>query len=158
MSERSAQHDTFVIERTFEATPARVFKAFADPVAKARWFSGTTNEWTEELREFNFRVGGQERLRGKWKSGAVSEFTCTYCDIVPDQRIVYLYEMNVGPKGPGPKISISLATIELKAQGEGQTHMKLTEQGVYLDGFDDGGGRERGTNELMNKLAESLRS
>jgi len=40
MTERSAKHATFVIERTYAASPERVFSAFADPKAKARWFVG----------------------------------------------------------------------------------------------------------------------
>ena len=40
MTERSAVHDTFVLDRHFRAEPARVFTAFADPSAKARWFGG----------------------------------------------------------------------------------------------------------------------
>ena len=40
MSARSTQHATFVIERTYAASPARVFNAFADRAAKARWFVG----------------------------------------------------------------------------------------------------------------------
>ena len=31
MTERSVTHATFVIERTYDATPARVFAAWADP-------------------------------------------------------------------------------------------------------------------------------
>jgi uncharacterized protein YndB with AHSA1/START domain len=42
---RSIQHATFAIERTFEATPAQVFAAWADPAAKARWFVGP-GDWT----------------------------------------------------------------------------------------------------------------
>ena len=37
---RSALHDTFRIERHFDAAPPKVFAAFADPAAKARWFGG----------------------------------------------------------------------------------------------------------------------
>jgi len=33
---RTVVHDTFVIERKYPASPARVFTAFADPAAKAR--------------------------------------------------------------------------------------------------------------------------
>jgi uncharacterized protein YndB with AHSA1/START domain len=36
MSPRSATHATFVIERTYDATPARVFAAWADRSAKAQ--------------------------------------------------------------------------------------------------------------------------
>jgi uncharacterized protein YndB with AHSA1/START domain len=153
MTARSTQHSTFVIERTFEQPPARVFQAFADPRAKARWFSGTPGEWTEEIREHDFRVGGRERLRGIWKSGQVSDFKCTYYDIVPNERIVYVYEMHVGE----PRISVSLATIEFKPHGKG-TQLKITEQGVFLDGYDDSGRREHGTRILTDRIAESLRS
>ncbi len=36
MSGRSVIHDTFRIDRRFEAKPARVFSALAKPEAKAR--------------------------------------------------------------------------------------------------------------------------
>jgi uncharacterized protein YndB with AHSA1/START domain len=42
MSQRNTRHDTFVIERTYPASPARVFNAWADPEAKARWFAWAT--------------------------------------------------------------------------------------------------------------------
>ena len=38
MEERSVIHSTFVIERSYSATPERVFSAFADPAKKRRWF------------------------------------------------------------------------------------------------------------------------
>ena len=63
MSERKAEHATFTVERRYAAAPARVFAAFADPVAKARWFSGP-DEWDKGPREFDFRVGGHERNSG----------------------------------------------------------------------------------------------
>jgi dihydrofolate reductase len=40
MPERFVIHDTFVIERTYPASPARVFAAWADPAVKSRWFVG----------------------------------------------------------------------------------------------------------------------
>ena len=38
MAERSVTHATFTLERTYDAPPAKVFKAFADPAIKRRWF------------------------------------------------------------------------------------------------------------------------
>jgi uncharacterized protein YndB with AHSA1/START domain len=153
MKERSAQHNTFVIERKLNAAPARVFKAWADPAAKMKWFASTDDEWTAEIREMDFRVGGRERVRGTWKSGHISDFQCTYFDIVPDQRIVYVYDMYVNDV----KISVSLGTIEVKPSGSG-TQLKVTEQGVFLDGYDDAGSREHGTNALIDRLTASLGS
>ena len=146
----SAQHATFVIDRHFDATPAQVYNAFAEESAKSRWFGGG-GEWDLIERKFDFRLGGHERLAGKWKNGRKSEFDAYYHNIVPNERIVYAYYMHIDDR----LISVSLATIEFKPDSD-RTHMKMTEQGAFLDGYDDAGSRERGTLQLMQQLADSL--
>ena len=143
-------HAVFTIERTYAAAPARVFAAFASPEAKARWFAGP-DEWTELERAMDFREGGRERVRGRFPNGRVSDFDACYFDIVQGQRIVYGYNMHVDDQ----RISVSLATIELKPDGA-RTHLTFTEQGAYLDGYDDAGSREHGTRALLESLARSL--
>jgi uncharacterized protein YndB with AHSA1/START domain len=150
--ERSAQHATFVIERGYDFPPAKVFAAWASNEAKSRWFAGTANEWTVKVRELDFRVGGRERLVGTWKNGTVSDFDSVYQDIVPGERIVYSYAMHIDDK----KISVSLATVEFRPAGKG-TRLALTEQGAFLDGYDDAGSRERGTRALMDNLDAALK-
>jgi uncharacterized protein YndB with AHSA1/START domain len=150
MSERSTEHVTFVIERTYPATPARVFAAWADPVAKARWMGGP-DEWEKKSLEFDFRVGGRERRNTGPPGGTVHSFNAIYQDIVPDQRIVYTYDMHMDET----RISVSLATVELEAAGDG-TRLVLTEQGVFLDGADSAARRERGTHALLDSLEAEL--
>lgn len=70
---------------------------------------------------------------------------------MPNERIVYTYDMHLGDK----RISVSLATIEFKPKGSG-THLVLTEQGVFLDGYDDAGSREEGTRWLLGKIEATL--
>ena len=152
MTKRSTTHASFVIDKRYPASPARVFRAFAEEQAKARWFSGPDGFELYE-KAFDFRVGGHEVLVGKHAGGRVSAFYCEYQDIVPDERIVYAYRMSLD----GVPISASLATIELAPEGAG-THLTLTEYGVYLDGYDDAGSREHGTTWLLGKLGDSLRS
>ncbi|HEX3808227.1 MAG TPA: SRPBCC family protein [Rhizomicrobium sp.] len=147
----STQQGSFTIRRTFDAAPARVFKAFADIDAKTKWFAAPNGEWEQLERTFDFREGGKERLRGRWASGMITDFDCTYYDIVPDKRIVYCYEMHQNQN----KISVSLATLEFQAAGKG-TAFTLTEHGAFLDGYDDAGKREHGTGLLMDQLAKSL--
>jgi uncharacterized protein YndB with AHSA1/START domain len=152
MTERSTRHATFTIERDYDAAPALVFGAWADPAAKRRWFVGPAGKWKELSREFDFRVGGRERLSGAFSGGPVSFFDCHYLDIVPDQRIVYAYDMHQDQT----RISVSLATVEFKPAGKG-TRLIFTEQAVFLDDFDDAGRREQGTGGLLDNLATALR-
>jgi len=62
----------FTIERTLDASPARVFAAFADPAIKKQWF-GVTEEWTPMESSLDFRVGGEEVDHGRHVSGFVSQ-------------------------------------------------------------------------------------
>jgi uncharacterized protein YndB with AHSA1/START domain len=119
-------HDTFTIERTFNASPDRVFEALANPEQKARWFSGPAS-WKLLERKHDFRVGGTERVSGLFESGMSSTFDAHFLDIVPNRRLVYSYEMSVN----GRKISVSLATWEFVAVGA-KTKVVLTEQGAYF--------------------------
>jgi uncharacterized protein YndB with AHSA1/START domain len=150
MTERSTTHGTFAIERVYDASPARVFKAWADPAIKARWFVGPT-DWMLLERSIDFRVGGKERLSGRKGSGVVSSFDAVYHDIVPDRRIIYCYDMRLDDV----HISASLATVELARAGSG-TRLTFTEQAAFLDGYDDSGGRERGTRLLLEQLGKEL--
>ncbi len=97
------------------------------------------------------RPGGRELVKGQWESGVVSTFEAVYHDVVPEERIVYAYTMHLDAR----KISVSLATFELKPSGTG-TRLVMTEQGAYLDGYDDAGSRERGSQFLLDALGHSL--
>jgi uncharacterized protein YndB with AHSA1/START domain len=149
MSERSTEHATFVVERTYDASPARAFAAWADPAAKGRWFGD------EEAGEYelDFRVGGREFSRGAAPDGGVYTYEAFYQDIVPDARIVYSYDMYRGET----RISVSLATVEFKLESAG-TRLIYTEQGAYLDGEDKPEYREQGTGSLLDALGAELRS
>lgn len=149
--------DTFVLDRLLDASPVRVFEVLSVPELKARWFAGPRGAWTEERREMDFRVGAREVVAGRHQGGLTSVFDALYLDIVPNERVVYAYEMTVN----GRKISTSLATFEILAEGA-KTRLRLTEQGVYY--FDPDGkatyapdgpevSRRRGTEGLMDQIA-----
>jgi uncharacterized protein YndB with AHSA1/START domain len=150
MPERCVTHATFVIERTYDAAPARVFAAWATPEAKRRWFGGP-EDWERGRYELDFRVGGRERASGGPADGPVHVYDACYQDIVPNERIIISYDMHLGDK----RISVSLATVELKPAGKG-TRLVFTEQGAFLDGFDDPRLRERGTADLLDALGKEL--
>jgi uncharacterized protein YndB with AHSA1/START domain len=151
MTARSVTHAIFTLERTYPHPIARVYDAFATAEGKAKWFHGAPGAWQVLQQSFDFREGGEERLEGRWDSGKVSDFQARYLDIVPGERIVYVYEMRID----GVKISASLATLQFKPAIEG-ARLTLTEQGAFLDGYDDAGSREEGTKELLEQVAQSL--
>ena len=149
---RSVVHATFHLERIYDAPVARVWQALTDEAAKQKWFGGTPGSWELLERHTDVRVGGRERLKGRWQAGVVSTFDAIYHDVIANERLVYSYEMHLDDK----KISVSLATLQLKAAG-GKTTLMVTEQGAFLDGYDDAGSREHGTGLLLDALGASLK-
>ena len=144
-------HDTFVIERTYDAPVKLVFEAWADPTRKARWFVGSP-EALGAGYDLDFRVGGREAFRGGPPGGTVHTYESRFHDIVPEQRIVYTYEMYADEA----RISVSVATVEFRDEGD-VTRLVLTEQGAFLDGHDTAAQREEGTRSFLESLAASLR-
>src|SRR6201993_1536820 len=100
-TESSIIHSTFVLDRHYPQPPERVYAAFAQPARKRRWYA----EGDHEIQEFEmeFRVGGSERLRYRFKEGhpiAGSEIAneSTYQDILPEKHIVMAQKMSLNGK------------------------------------------------------------
>ena len=145
-------HDTFTIERTFDTSVARLYEAFADPEIKAKWFGGG-DEWTPLERSIDFRVGGREIDHGRHASNIDSKFVATYHEIVPNERIVFVYDMYVN----GQLLSITLATAAMSSKGK-SARLAYTEQSVYFEtsfapAKDGPAGRKQGTEQIMDQLA-----
>ena len=156
MTDRSVIHDTFSIERTYPAAPSRVFAAFASAEAKSVWGDTGNLENADGdagVSEFDFRAGGRERFGFKM-DGTTLLYDARYYDVVPDQRVVYSYEMYADDA----RISVSVATIEFAKSGDG-TALTWTEQGAYLDGVDGPQApalRKEGTTEMLDGLTRYL--
>src|SRR5215207_4919466 len=118
MTERSVAHGSFTIERSYDVPPARVFKAWADPAIKAKWFGAGASQI------FEFREGGREFAGSAEGETPSFTFDVRYYDIVPDNRIVYAYDMTMN----GARLSVSIASVEFRAKGAG-TNMVVTEHG-----------------------------
>ena len=145
-------HADFTIERDYPWTPAQTFSAFADPRLKRQWF-GRPDGDPDAAWELDFRIGGEEVNRGPGPGGVPVVFRSRYHDIVPDERIVYAYDLELD----GRLVSVSLATIQLHPDGGG-TRLVFTEHGAFLDGLDDPSAREHGTGKLVEAMERVLRA
>lgn len=150
-------HGSFVIERTYSASPQRVFAAWADPAAKRAWFAEGEG-WDLLSYELDFREGGSEKSRFRFLKGeeVFGEKTTlgndtVFNEIVPNERIIYTYSMDRN----GARFSVSLATVEIKALSSG-ARLILTENAAFFDGADGVKMREAGWQELLGKLGEFL--
>jgi uncharacterized protein YndB with AHSA1/START domain len=150
-------HATFVIERRYGASPRRVFAAWADPTAKRAWFAQGEG-WDIHSYELDFREGGTERSRFR-VAGRANPFPAdttfgnetVFNEIIPNERILFTYSMD----RDGVRFSVSLASVELSADGAG-TRLLFTEHGAFFDDADGPKMREAGWRELLDKLDQYL--
>src|SRR3954464_14362710 len=87
MPERSVRHETIVMQRDFQAARARVFRAWADPIARSRW-AIPKPEWESVEQTHDFRVGGNEVSRFGPRGDPYLRAETHYLDLVPDARII----------------------------------------------------------------------
>ena len=106
-TDRTAEHGTFTITRTYPVPPERVFAP--GPAVRPRR-AGSAPRATSDYA-LDFRVGGTETNRGGPPGGPVFTYEATYKDIVPPERIVYGYTM----EADGTLISVSVTTVEFAA-------------------------------------------
>jgi uncharacterized protein YndB with AHSA1/START domain len=153
-TEPSILHNTFVLERNYPQPPERVYAAFAQPARKRRWYA----EGDHEIQEFEmeFRVGGSERFRYRFKDGhpiAGSEIAneSTYQDIVPEKRIVMASKMSLN----GKPVVVMLATFEFLPADSG-TDLILTHQGAFIEWPDGLRMIEAGWRSLLERITKEL--
>jgi uncharacterized protein YndB with AHSA1/START domain len=143
-------HKSFVIERTYPASRARVYRALSDPARKRRWFAEGEG-FVVDSYELDFRIGGWERTRFRPQGGPPMTTDAVYLDLVPEERVVFAYGMTVA----GAPLSSSLGTMELEDTAKG-TRLRFTEHTAFLDGTDGSDARREGSLSLLESLAREL--
>jgi len=154
----AAQFDTFTMEREFDASPARVYAAFADPRRKRQWFAESDHHQVEAFT-MQFEVGGRESASYRFNAGSpfagvLLESDGVYLDLVPDSRIVNAATMAIG----GRRISASVHTFEFSPAPGGGTRLRFTHQAAFFEGADGPDMRRAGWQQLLDRLQAALDS
>lgn len=121
-------HDTIVLERIYESSPARVFEAFANPEARMRW-SAPSPHVEIAYDSADFRTGGVDIGRCGPRGNLIYRIETRYQDIVPQKRIVSTEVVSQGAN----RLCFALITVELIAAGR-DTRLILTDQVAAFGG------------------------
>ena len=148
MTERSIAHGSFSVKRSYPHPVAKVFRAWSDPAIKRRWYGGPKQD--DARRVFEFRVGGRENNFGRVGNQQFA-LESVYYDIVPENRIVYAYDVRID----GTITSLSIATVVFTSTGNG-TELVMTEHGAFFDGLDSPTERIGGTEWVLDELDKVL--
>ncbi|WP_225563073.1 SRPBCC family protein [Rhodanobacter sp. DHG33] len=109
--------------RVFTAPPERVYRAFLDPAALAKWLP--PDGFTCTVHELDARVGGRYRMSfTNFSGGNAHSFGGTYLELVPDRRIVHDDRFD-DPNLPGTMVT----TITLRGVSCG-TEVQIEQAGI----------------------------
>lgn len=115
--------NTVRFHRVLRATPERIYRAFLDPDAMAKWLP--PNGFTGKVHEMDASVGGSYKMSfTNFSTGTSHSFGGTYVELKPGERICYTDRFD-DPNLPGEMRT----TIELKEVSCG-TEVNITQEGI----------------------------
>jgi uncharacterized protein YndB with AHSA1/START domain len=115
--------NTIRLHRVLRATPERVYRAFLDADAMAKWLP--PNGFTGKVHQLDARVGGTHKMSfTNFTTGRSHSFGGTYLELVPHERIRYTDEFD-DPSLPG-ELQV---TITMKKVSVG-TELNVVQEGV----------------------------
>jgi uncharacterized protein YndB with AHSA1/START domain len=114
---------TVTLHRVLCAPPQRVYRAFTDPDAMAKWLP--PHGFTGRVLEMDSRVGGRYRMQfTNLSTGQSHAFGGEYRELVPGQRIVHTDRFD-DPNLPGEMV----VTVTLKEVSTG-TELHVRQEGI----------------------------
>jgi len=115
--------NTVRLQRVLRATPDRIYRAFLDADAMAKWLP--PNGFTGKVHQMDARVGGSYRMSfTNFTSGKSHSFGGEYLELVPNERIRHTDKFD-DPNMPG----VMTVTVTLKKVLVG-TEMNITQEGI----------------------------
>ncbi len=114
---------TVRLHRVIAAQPEKIYRAFLDPDAMARWLP--PNGFTGKVHAMDARVGGGYKMSfTNFTTQKCESFGGEYRELVPNERLVYTDRFD-DPNLPGE----ILVTVTLKAVSVG-TELNIVQAGI----------------------------
>ena len=126
--------NTIRLHRVIRATPERVYRAFLDADAMAKWLP--PNGFTGKVHQLDPKVGGSHRMSfTNFTTGHSHSFGGEYLELVPNERIRYTDRFD-DPNLPGEmQVTVTLKKVmvgtELHVVQEGVPE-RITAEACYL--------------------------
>jgi uncharacterized protein YndB with AHSA1/START domain len=115
--------NTIQLHRVLRATPERVYRAFLDPDAMAKWLP--PNGFTGKVHQMDAKVGGIYKMSfTNFTTGKSHSFGGKYVELKPNERLRYTDKFD-DPNLPGEMVT----TIALRKVFCG-TELNVTQEGV----------------------------
>ena len=114
---------TIRLHRVLRSSPERIYRAFLDPDAKAKWLP--PNGFTGKVHHIDARVGGSYKMSfTNFTTGKSHSFGGQYVELTPNERIRYTDKFD-DPNLPG-EMQVTI-TFEKVSCG---TEVNITQEGV----------------------------
>lgn len=114
---------TVQLHRVLRATPERVYRAFTDPDAMAKWLP--PHGFTGKVHEMDARVGGRYRMSfTNFSNGQSHSFGGAYLELKPNELLRYSDRFD-DPNLPGEMMT----TVTLKAVSCG-VELRVVQEGI----------------------------
>jgi uncharacterized protein YndB with AHSA1/START domain len=115
--------NTVRLHRVLRAKAERVYRAFLDPDAMAKWLP--PNGFTGKVHQIDAKVGGTYKMSfTNFSTGQSHSFGGKYVELVPNQRIRYTDRFD-DPNLPGEMITtISIAAVSVGVE------LNVTQEGI----------------------------
>lgn len=115
--------NTVRLHRVLRTTPEKIYRAFLDPEAMAKWLP--PNGFIGKVHKMDPKVGGEYRMSfTNFGTGASHAFGGTYKELVPGRRLRYTAKFD-DPNLPGEMQT----TVDLKAVSCG-TEINVVQEGI----------------------------
>lgn len=122
-SSENNESNTVRLHHVFTAKPEKVYRAFVEPDAMAKWLP--PNGFTCTVNEFDPKVGGRYRMTFRnFTTGQPQAFGGTYTELVPNERLRYVERFD-DPNLPGEMTT----TVTLRAVSVG-TELSVVQAGI----------------------------